>query len=76
MADLQEKQDNYNDEPVLYCAKCLSLRIRNVAGMSDSDYCDACGSTHIEECSIEEWENLYKKRYGARYLDMNFHNKK
>lgn len=44
--------------------------------MSDSDYCDACGSTHIEECSIEEWENLYKKRYGARYLDMNFHNKK
>lgn len=43
--------------------------------MSDSDYCDDCGSTHIEECSIEEWEKLYEKKYGAKYLDMNFHNR-
>lgn len=66
------KKEEYNNEPVLYCAKCLSLRVMGVKGMQDSDYCDACGSTHIEQCHIEEWEELYKKRYGTRYLDLTF----
>jgi len=45
------------------------LNIRNIPGMEDSDYCDECGSTDIGECSIEEWETLYKNRYGHRYLE-------
>lgn len=64
--------DNYNDEPVLYCAGCLSLNIKSIECMNDSDYCDSCGSTHIKQCHIEEWETLYKQRYGKKYLEFNF----
>ena len=65
-----ENQPNgYNEVPVLYCKHCLSLNIRNIPRMEDSDYCDDCGSTDIGECSIEEWETLYENRYGHKYLE-------
>lgn len=65
-----EKQPNeYDKIPVLYCKHCLSLKIRNIKSLEDSDYCDECGTTNIGECSIDEWETLYKNRYGHRYLD-------
>ena len=60
---------DYNTEPVHYCKHCLSLKVRYIPKMDDSDYCDDCGSTDIGECSIEEWENLYKSRYGHKYLE-------
>lgn len=66
------KEDNpldYNDEPVLYCKHCLSLKIRNIPIMEDSDYCDDCGSTDIEKASIEEWEILYNNKYGHKFLE-------
>ena len=66
------KKEIYNSEPVLYCRNCLSLKIFNVKGMEDSDYCDECGSTAIEETSIEEWEELYKKKYGMKFLDKKY----
>lgn len=71
MAELKEskQQEEYNNIPVLYCKHCLSLKIRNIPRIEDSDYCDECGSTNIESCSIEEWENLYKNRYGHAYLE-------
>lgn len=71
MSDLNRKNlpDDYNEQPVLYCKHCLSLKIRNIPSIDDSDYCDECGSTNIQECSIEEWENLYKNRYGHKYLE-------
>jgi len=37
--------------------------------MKDSEYCDECGSTHIEQANIEEWESLYKAKYGRKLLD-------
>jgi hypothetical protein len=37
--------------------------------MENSDFCDKCGSTDIEETSIENWEELYKSRYGHKYLE-------
>ena len=61
-------QEDYNDEPVSFCKNCLSLKIRFVPSMSDSNYCDECGSTDIETCHINEWEALYKERYGHNYL--------
>ena len=65
-----EKQLNdYDEVPVLYCNHCLSLKIRNIPRMEDSDYCDECGSTDIGECSIKEWETLYEKRYGHKFLE-------
>lgn len=61
--------DEYNNIPVLYCQSCLSLKVKSVPYMAGMDYCDSCSSTDIKECHIEEWENLYKERYGHKYLD-------
>ena len=62
-------KEDYNKIPVLYCKHCLSLKIRDIPIMEDSEYCDECSSSDIEECSIEEWETLYVKRYGHKYLE-------
>ena len=70
----QLQNDIYNKEPVYYCKSCLSLKIRNIVSMEDSDYCDECGSTNIEQCSIQEWEKLYKERYGHNFLE-NYNSK-
>lgn len=59
----------YNDIPVHYCKSCLSLRIKTVLMDDDLDYCDECGSTDIEHLHIEEWNKLYKERYGFDYLN-------
>ena len=60
---------NYNDEPVFYCKSCLSLKIMSIPSMDDSEYCDECSSTDIDQCNIEEWEQMYKQRYGHSYLE-------
>ena len=56
-------------EPVYYCKNCLSLRIRDVEHLSNSEYCDECGSTDVGTTSIEEWDTLYKERYKHKFLD-------
>lgn len=62
---------DYNDEPVYYCHRCLSLRVMYIAG-AVSEYCDDCGSTDIGKCSIGSWEELYKKANGRRFLDNGY----
>lgn len=57
----------YNEEPVYYCKHCLSLRIKT-APHCDLPYCESCNSTFVDQISIEEWESLYKERYGINYL--------
>ena len=47
-------KNEYNNEPVYYCSRCLSLRIREFD--TDDLYCDECGNTHIESTNIENWE--------------------
>jgi hypothetical protein len=37
--------------------------------VEDSEYCDKCGATDVETCSIEEWEKLYEKKYGHKFLE-------
>lgn len=32
------------------------------------DFCDDCGGTNIGECSIEEWQKMFKDKYGYNYL--------
>lgn len=63
------EENNYNDEPVFYCKSCLSLKIMSIPSMDDSEYCDECSSTDIGQCNIEEWEQMYKERYGHSYLE-------
>ena len=59
----------YDSIPLFYCKQCLSLRIKSVPGVANMDYCDECNSTNIEQTSIEEWEDLYKRRYGYKFLE-------
>lgn len=65
----EDQISDYNNIPVLYCKHCLSIRVRDIPMMENSDFCDKCGSTDIEETSIENWEELYKSRYGHKYLE-------
>ena len=37
--------------------------------MSESEYCDTCGSTDIQQIDINTWKHLYKEKYGHEYLD-------
>lgn len=70
--ETKKSPDEYNEELVYYCKHCLSLRVMGVTGMEDAEYCDECGSTNIEQTSIEEWEKLYKERHGMRYLENKY----
>ena len=68
----EQKKKEYNNEPVLYCKRCLSLRVMNIPTIENSDFCDECGGTDIGEASIEEWEELYKAKYRCNYLDKKY----
>lgn len=68
MDNLDNKHNQYNDDPVYYCTNCLSLKIKTIRNL-DLDHCDECGSTVINKAHIEEWRALYKQRYGFDYLD-------
>lgn len=59
----------YDNIPVFYCTQCLSLRIRSVEGVRDTEFCDECNSTNIEKTDIHTWENMYEKKYGHKFLD-------
>jgi hypothetical protein len=61
MENEKEKTHNkYDDEPVYYCKRCLSLRILTMKGCGD--YCDRCGSVCIDTASIDEYERLKARR--------------
>jgi hypothetical protein len=68
----QSAKEDYNSIPVHYCRECLSLRVMRVANMGDASYCDDCGCTDIEQASIEEWEQLYRKKHGFTYLNSTY----
>ena len=44
IVDMGENIDNYNDIPVAYCKKCLSLRVKVLdRNNKEEDYCDEGG---------------------------------
>jgi len=49
-----ENRKEYDEEPVSYCTRCLSLRVMRLSG--GGSYCDTCGCTDIGRCDIEEWK--------------------
>lgn len=65
-------KEEYNNIPVYYCKECLSLRVMRVVGMEEACYCDDCGCTVIEQTSIEEWKQLYRKKHGFTYLNSTY----
>lgn len=71
MSNLQENKNiNYDDEPVEYCSRCYSLKIVHEDSI-DADCCMECGSTDISSASIDTWEKLYEKRYGRKFVERN-----
>lgn len=62
------KKSEYDEEPVFYCKRCLSLNILQMPMMEDQCYCGECGTTDIGTTDIEEWKELYKKKYGHDFV--------
>lgn len=63
----QERPKDYDAEPVVYCPRCYSLRIRHDDSV-DVDWCMDCGGTETATASIDDWERLYEERYGHRFV--------
>lgn len=66
---MESNKEIFNSEPVFYCNRCLSLKVKTVPGMKELDYCDDCGATDISQTNIETWEQKYRNKYGFNYLD-------
>lgn len=58
-----DKIIDYNEEPIYYCKNCMSLNIIDGGFM---DYCGTCGCTDILKGSIEEYDEIHKKRFGNK----------
>ena len=61
---MSRKKIEYNDIPVLYCSRCLSLLIMEDEVLGD--YCHECGCTDISSAYIWEWEEEYEKKFGHK----------
>lgn len=64
-------EQDYNNEPVFYCKRCLSLNVKSMDEDHDTDFldfCDDCGSTEIEQTDIHTWEKMYEQKYGINFL--------
>lgn len=63
----QDKHADYDEEPVEYCSKCYSLKIKHIDAVN-LDCCMDCGSTETATASISDWERMYEHRYGHKFL--------
>lgn len=67
---MSEKKDikEQEEEPVYYCARCYSLKIKYEESIG-MDCCGDCGCTDFRTSSYEDWEKLYKQRYGHKFVE-------
>lgn len=68
MNNLLENKE-FNEIPVLYCTRCLSL---NIKGEYELDYCDDCTSVEISRINIINWEQLYQDKFKKKYIEKTF----
>ena len=68
-AKIRMDAGSYEDEPVYYCKRCLSLNIRQVPMMPELSYCDDCGAVDIGEASFEEWDEMHVEKYSCHFMD-------
>lgn len=59
--------NDYDSEPVEYCARCYSLKILH-DDTTDTDICSVCGNTDMATTTIDKWERLYEGRYGHSFI--------
>ena len=62
-------RESYDDEPVYYCKRCLSLKVCQMPMVEDQCYCEDCGTVDIGVTSFEEWDDLYVERYGHHFCE-------
>lgn len=68
------KKKDYNNVPVKYCDRCLSLKVLSLENRfrneppTEIDYCGRCGSIDIYETHIESWKILYDSMYKTNEL--------
>ena len=58
--------NNYNDIPVFWCNRCLSLDIISIDNSSkyaSDKYCDKCLSTDVTVGHIFQWLEMQPKRF-------------
>lgn len=65
---MSDNRKNYDDEPVTYCPRCYSLKIKH-EDVTGNDCCMDCGCTEVRETDIKTWEKMFKGRYGHRYVE-------
>lgn len=56
-----------DEDKVLYCPMCLSLSIKGIDG-TEICFCSKCGCTDIQEIDFDEWDKLYQKKFGHKYV--------
>ena len=71
----QDKLKDYDSDPVTYCSKCYSLNIRHDDDI-DLDYCGECGCTDFQTSLVVDWEKLFAKRYGHKFVEASYDIKK
>lgn len=57
------------EEPITYCARCYSIKIKYEDSVG-VDCCGDCGCTDFRTIGFDEWENMYVRRYGHKYLEV------
>lgn len=60
----KKKQDKINEIPVLYCTKCMSLKIKRKEGKEYILYCDNCGAGafDLDSTGIFRWIELCQEK--------------
>lgn len=64
------KSDNYDAEPVVFCSRCYSLKVKYEES-TGSEYCGTCGCTDIQEAPFPVWEKKYEDRYRHKFVEKN-----
>ena len=62
-------RESYDDDPVYYCKRCLSLKIHQMPMIESQYYCGDCGNVDIGEASFEEWDEMYVEKYGHHFCE-------
>lgn len=65
----RNRNNPYNKIPVYYCNNCLSLLVINGGEFIES-YCDDCASTDIVKGTLDEYDELYKQRFGKKFFNL------
>lgn len=55
-------KEEYNEEPVFYCTRCLSLAIKCYGYDDNTCYCDKCGCVEISSTDIEKWVRMNERK--------------